>query len=111
MLTGGHIATSYLLVETAKSIGIPLTNSEIVSSVIAGNISDFDFLYGFINGKTGEAHHQNITHTPFGVLLLWLGIILLFQLATDFSTLLLFSLFFHLILDDVGLLGISSWVI
>jgi len=65
MLTGGHIAISYLLAETPRLFGLTLINKEIISIIIAGNIVDLDFLIGFINGKTGEAHHQNLTHHCF----------------------------------------------
>ncbi|KKP34626.1 MAG: hypothetical protein UR23_C0035G0013 [Candidatus Roizmanbacteria bacterium GW2011_GWA2_32_13] len=59
MLTGGHIAISYLLAESPKLFGLTLSNNEIILIIISGNIVDLDFLIEFINGKTGEAHHQN----------------------------------------------------
>ena len=102
MLTGGHIAASYLLAESAKAIGIPLPNADVLNIIVAGNIIDLDFFIGFFNGKTGEAHHQNITHTPFGILLIWGGMNLLFHPSIYVSILLFISLFMHLILDDVG---------
>lgn len=102
MLTGGHIAISYLLAESAKSFGIPLNNSEIYTIIIAGNISDIDFIVGLFNGKTGEAHHQNISHTPLGVLIIWLIFQILFQFSFYMSILILSALFIHLIFDDIG---------
>ncbi|OGG08952.1 hypothetical protein A2154_00905 [Candidatus Gottesmanbacteria bacterium RBG_16_43_7] len=102
MITGGHIAVSYLLAESAKSLGIHLTNNEVIGIIIAGNITDIDFFAGFLNGKTGEAHHQNITHTPFGILLIWGVMNLVFHPISYVSLLLLLSLLIHLILDDVG---------
>lgn len=102
MLTGGHIAISYLLTESATSIGIPLTNNEVLGIIVAGNIVDLDFFAGFPVHKTGEAHHQNITHTPLGILLTWGGLYILFHPSYYASSLLLTSLFIHLILDDVG---------
>lgn len=102
MLTGGHIAASYLLAQSAKSFGLPLTGNEILGVIAAGNIIDLDFFAGFITGKTGEAHHQNITHTPLGVIFIWTGINLLFSPTTYFSLLLLISMFLHLIMDEYG---------
>ena len=89
MLTGGHIATSYLLAQTAKSLGLPLIGNEVLGIIIAGNVIDLDFFVGFFTGKTGEAHHQNITHTPLGIILIWVGIHLLFRPSVMLSALLL----------------------
>ena len=102
MLTGGHVAISYLLAETPRLFGLTLTNKEIISIIIAGNIVDLDFLLGFVNGKTGEAHHQNLTHTPFGISLLYFGWYLLLQPSFLLSILIIASMFLHLVLDDVG---------
>ena len=43
MLTSGHIAASYILAQSVKSIGIPLTFNEVFGIIIAGNIIDLDF--------------------------------------------------------------------
>lgn len=102
MLTGGHVAVSYLVAESARHFGLPLTNTEVLGIVIAGNIVDLDFLLGFLNGKTGEAHHQNITHTPIGVFSIWLGIDLLFHPFLYLSLSLLVIMMIHLVLDDIG---------
>lgn len=102
MITGGHIATSYLLAEGARHLGFPLTSSEVLQMIIAGNVMDIDFLAGLVTGKTGEAHHQNITHTPLGAFLLWTILFLIFQPSLIVSLLLLISLFLHLILDEIG---------
>jgi len=102
MLTGGHIAVSYLLAETSKLFGLTLTNKEVITIIIAGNIIDLDFLIGFFNGKTGEAHHQNLTHTPFGILLLNIGWYLLLKPSFSLSVLILVSTFLHLILDEIS---------
>lgn len=102
MLTGGHIAISYLLAESARSFGIPLTSNEVIGVIVAGNIIDIDFLVGLLNGKTGEAHHQNVTHTPFGTILIWIGIHLLFRPSVMLSALILAAMVIHLILDDIG---------
>ena len=64
MLTLGHIATSYLISIGAKNAGFPISSNEILQIVVAGNIMDVDFIIGQFTGKTGETHHQNITHTP-----------------------------------------------
>ncbi len=102
MLTGGHIAVSYLLAQTAKSFGLPLTGNEVLGIVIAGNIIDLDFFAGFITGKTGEAHHQNITHTPLGITAIWMVTNLLFHPSIGLSLLLLTAMSLHLIMDEVG---------
>lgn len=102
MLTGGHIAASYLISQAAKSFEVSLTNNEILAIIIAGNIPDVDFLIGFVTGKTGEAHHQNITHTPVGIFLIWLTIIFVFKTSFILSLLLLIALLIHLVLDDIG---------
>lgn len=102
MLTGGHIAISYLLTEAPKLFGLTLSNKEIILIIIAGNIVDLDFLIGLVNGKTGEAHHQNLTHTPFGIFLIFFGSYLLLKPPLLLSILIIFSMIFHLILDDIG---------
>lgn len=102
MLTGGHIAVSYLLAQTAKSFGLPLTANEVWGIVIAGNVIDLDFIAGFVTGKTGEAHHQNVTHTPLGIIAIWLIANLLFHPSIGLSLLLLVVMMLHLIMDEVG---------
>lgn len=102
MLTGGHIAASYLLAETAKSFGVLLTGSETLGIIITGNIIDLDFFVGFLTGKTGEAHHQNISHTPAGILLVWIIANLLFHPSFTVALLLLISMCIHLVLDEIG---------
>lgn len=102
MLTGGHIAASYLITESVSSFGIPLSGNEVLITIAAGNIVDFDLLIGYLNGQTGEAHHQNISHTPIGIFGIWLGINLLFHPASPFSLVLLITMFVHLLLDDIG---------
>lgn len=102
MITGGHIASSYLLAEGAKHLGLPLSSNEVLQIILAGNVVDIDFLIGLATGKTGEAHHQNITHTPIGTLLLFIVLVLIFHPSPLLALLFLFSLFLHLILDDIG---------
>ncbi len=65
MITGGHIAISYLIAEGGKSLGIPLDSNQVLGVVIAGNLPDVDLLVGLVNGRKGELHHQNVTHIPF----------------------------------------------
>lgn len=96
---------SYLLAETPKLFGLTLTNKEILTVIIAGNIIDLDFLVGLFNSKTGEAHHQNLTHTPFGILLLYFGWYLLFKPSFLLSILIIISMLFHLVLDEIGFWG------
>ena len=102
MLTGGHIAASYLLAKTANSFGLPLSGKDIVGVIIAGNIIDLDFFVGFITGKTGEAHHHNITHTPLGILIIMIAITLIFRPTAGFAIVIFSSMVLHLILDDIG---------
>ncbi len=102
MITGGHIAASYLLAEGAKQMGIPLTSIQVLGVLLAGNIIDLDFLVGLATGKKGELHHQNITHTPLGVVCIWIGINTVFKIPLAYALVLLISLFVHLILDDLG---------
>ncbi len=102
MITGGHIAISYLLAGGVKHFGLPLSSGETLQIIIAGNVMDIDFLVGLVTGKTGEAHHQNITHTPLGAILLWGFLFLVFQPSFVVSLLFLISLFLHLVFDDIG---------
>lgn len=102
MLPGGHIAASYLLAQTAKSSGFPLTDLDIFGIILAGNIIDLDFFAGFLTGKTGEAHHQNITHTPLGIIIVLAITSLIFHPTPDLSLLLFFSMLLHLVLDDIS---------
>jgi hypothetical protein len=102
MITGGHIASSYLLAMGAKGLGISVSTSDILQIIIAGNIADIDFIYGMLINKTGEAHHQNVTHTPVGALLFFVGFWLFLTPSLDIAILILLSLFLHLILDDIG---------
>jgi len=102
MITGGHIAASYLLTQTATYFGYPISPVEIMQVIVAGNIVDVDFLTGMVTGKTGEAHHQNITHTPFGTLIIWGVLLLILRPTIVVAVLLLLSLLLHLVLDDIG---------
>lgn len=111
MLTGGHIAISYLLTEAPKLFGLTLTNKDIVTIIIAGNIIDLDFILGLFNGKTGESHHKNLTHTPFGILLLYVGYFLLFKPSFLLSILIIISMSIHLILDEIGFWAYSLGLI
>lgn len=105
MLLTGHIAASYLIAHTAQAAGIPLTHNEILGVVLAGTIIDLDYIAGLFNGKTGEAHHATLTHTPAGVLLLWTGIVFVFHTPFVLSLILLVSMIVHLMLDDM-----SYWI-
>ena len=102
MITGGHIASSYLIAVGAKQLGLPISSTEILQIILASNVMDIDFIVGQFTGKTGEAHHQNLTHTPIGALLLLVVLILLFKPSLIIALLFLMSLFLHLVLDDAG---------
>lgn len=102
MLTPGHIAASYLIASGAKSLGFSISSSEIWQIIFAGNIMDMDFVIGQFTGKTGEAHHHNITHTPLGAILILPILWLLFHPSISVTILCLIALLVHLILDDIG---------
>lgn len=40
MLTGGHIAITYLLVRSAEYAGFPISSTDIIAIIIAGNFSN-----------------------------------------------------------------------
>jgi len=102
MLTPGHIAASYLIASGAKSLGFSISSSEIWQVIIAGNVMDIDFIIGQFTGKTGEAHHQNTTHSPLGALLILPILWLIFHPTMPIVALFLIALLVHLILDDIG---------
>lgn len=102
MLTPGHIAISYLLAEGAKTAGLPLDTGQTVVVMLAGNISDIDFLFSKYTGKTGESHHQNITHTPVGAFIMSLIFAFLLNTSLQYYFVILTSCMLHLVLDDIG---------
>lgn len=102
MLTPGHIAASFIITAGAINLGFPISSNEIWQVIIAGNIMDMDFVIGQFIGKTGEAHHQNVTHTPLGATLILLILWLFFHPTILIMTLFLIALLVHLILDDIG---------
>lgn len=102
MLTPGHIAISYLIIKGFQHFGLPVTQNEILQTIVAGNVMDIDFLVGQFTQKTGEAHHQNISHTPLGAIIIFVVLILLFHPPITIAFILLISLIAHLVLDDVG---------
>jgi Predicted membrane-bound metal-dependent hydrolase (DUF457). len=102
MITGGHIAVSYLMAEGAKYLGVPLNNDQILGVILMGNLPDIDFLFGLAHGEGGESHHRKATHTIFGIILMWLTVVIIFRPEIYFSLVLLTTLFVHLLLDDLG---------
>lgn len=102
MITGGHIAISYLIAETSKQFGIVIDGNQILGVVLAGNLPDIDFFKGFFTGKWGENHHQNTTHTPIGILLVWTIILVFGKIQLFYALIILFSMLVHLLLDDLG---------
>jgi cytochrome b len=104
MLTPGHVAATYLLLEGTKAAGIMVSPDETIFLLITTNLPDLDFLAGYITGKTGEMHHQNVTHTPLGALLLAVLLKLVFNLSTTRLLLAAGLLLFHLLLDDLDYL-------
>ena len=106
MLTPGHIATSYILAKSTALFGFTPTPNETTLIIIAGNIIDIDFLFGLIRGKRDDQHHAYITHTPVGIIAIWMiWFILLGHAQLPFINVLIgLSLVLHLILDDLGYL-------
>lgn len=103
MLFTSHIATSYLLAESAKLINVNLSGNEVIVIALSGAVLDLDYLAGRLIGKRGESHHTFITHTPFGVLLLWTAFFILTGglISLTAKVFVLASLLLHLALDEV----------
>ena len=101
-----HVGFTYILVKILEStLQLNFTSIEIILIVTLANIVDFDYIIGRILGKKGESHHNFITHTPIGVIALWIGItvvlnILIPSINTTIYPLILMGMIFHLILDD-----------
>jgi hypothetical protein len=104
MLTPAHIAASYLLSQTPGLLHITLGTNEVLAIVVAGNVVDLDFIWGIINKKSGDDHHNFITHTPIFTVSIWLLVFLVFNNMFSFMawTLILLSGLLHLFLDDIG---------
>lgn len=102
MLPGGHLAATYLLIRCANLYGVEFAPSETLLIISSGLLPDIDLAFGFINGKTGEKHHQHITHTPLGLF----GIISIFSILFNvrFVTWVISytAMLMHLFLDDMG---------
>ncbi len=96
MLPLGHLSASYLLTKLSKKLSL----KEILLIVFAGFVLDFDI---FIGVALDKSHHDLITHTPFGAIIVWLILVLIFKNISSFAKLLtLTSLILHLILDEIG---------
>jgi len=104
MLTPAHIAASYLLSQVPRLIGTPLSSSEVIAVIVAGNILDLDFIFGTFMGRKGDDHHNFITHTPAFVFVVWTTSLILFsQYFSQFTwVVILISILLHLVLDDIG---------
>ena len=101
MLPPGHIAASYILIKSAGILGFNLSFPETLAVLASSIILDFDIIFASFLKKS---HHDLASHTPFGVFVIWLVIILLFEnhLSPAAKTLILVSLFLHLVLDELG---------
>ena len=101
MLPPGHLAASYILVKSASVFGFNLSFPETLAILASSIILDFDIIFASFLKKS---HHDLASHTPFGVFVIWLVIILLFEnhLSPAAKTLILVSLFLHLVLDELG---------
>ena len=107
MLPFGHLGASYLLTKISRK----LSALEILLILFGAIAPDLDLPISFWLQKS---HHDLITHTPLGILLIWLVLALIFRkkLSTPGRVLLFLSLLTHLLLDEVGywfyLLGFQS---
>jgi len=97
MLPPGHLGAAYLLTQINKKLSL----KEVLLILLAGIILDFDIFLGIALNKS---HHDLITHTPFGAIIVWLILIFIFSksLSRLGKVLVLASLFLHLILDETG---------
>ncbi len=104
MTTLGHITSSYILANASRLIGVSPTDSEILITVLAGNILDLDVFAGVLLKKRGDEHHNFITHSPFGALLIYIPIAILLAYFESYFLLFLIPLAFtlHLVLDDIS---------
>lgn len=104
MLTPAHVASSYLLSQIPRLFGQPLSTDEVATVILAGNIIDLDFLFGYLRNKKGDDHHNFLTHTPLFVFIVWIMGFLLFSSTFSFLAwvLILGSGLLHLVLDDTG---------
>ncbi len=100
----GHISFTYIIIVLASWIfNIETTLQQTVLILIFANIIDFDYLIGRIFGKKGETHHSFITHTPFGILILWgiFSFTLFKNTSVELKAILLATMLFHLVLDEI----------
>ena len=99
MLPPGHLAASYILIKSASVFGFNLSFPETLAVLASSLILDFDIIFAPFLKKS---HHDLASHTPLGVLVIWLVIILLFGncLSPAAKILILLSFFLHLVLDE-----------
>ena len=104
MTTLGHITSSYILANASRLVGLSPTDSEILITILAGNILDLDVFAGVLLKKRGDEHHNLITHSPFGALLIYIPIAVLLAYFESYLLLILIPLAFllHLVLDDIS---------
>jgi hypothetical protein len=102
MLPTGHIAASYILAQTVGFIGHQFSLQEQMLIIVAGNIMDLDVIAMILSRKK-ISHHSFISHTPLGVLIIWLMFMVFlgryFQMTVDI--IIFAALFLHLVLDDI----------
>ena len=100
----GHIATTYIIAFSLSLIfNVQISWYEMALIIVFANIIDFDYLIGRVFGKKGEAHHSFITHTPFGIFILWLifSFTVFYKSLWEIKAILLITMLFHLVLDEV----------
>lgn len=104
MLTPGHLASSYLISQSARLKGHAPTTRDVLFIVAAGYVLDLDLLITPLFGVKPSYHHFLPTHTPlFVALASLLGIFLLRKkIKPLILCLAIVAMFSHLILDDIG---------
>jgi len=101
MLPGGHVATTYITIKTAEALGASIDPKETLIILAAGLIPDIDLFFGMVNGKTGEKHHQQITHTPIELFGIAVFLAVLLKLGFVVGAISFFVMILHLFLDDL----------
>ena len=96
-----HLPASYILIKSADLLGYHVSLTEGFLILAAGIVLDFDLLTSRFSNKT---HHDLLTHTPFGVFLIWLTFIIIFggSLSLIGKVLILLSFLLHLLLDELN---------
>ena len=99
----GHISFTLILALLMSLLfDYHFTFSQLFLILLFSNIFDLDIVVGRILGKKGEEHHNYVTHTPVGVLIMWMFFVfVLFRdMSPVFNLTILLGMFLHLVLDE-----------